>query len=260
MTDRDRFKACFSRLHASADTLTEVLNMHKQEKHFGKRLARRGAVAALAAVLALALGITALAFAGAFSVKLRQAGEGERFRLNFVEDQELYWKDAKLVFNFDGPETARKIRFRPGYLPAPATYSQTDSAGWYTRLTTENGGGQPCQIEVYYAPMFMDGGNLILLYDEPKEIAEETWGDYQVIKFASERQITRSDTQETRTFDGSYVLLCNQAEGYLIVVSGQSELAELERVARELEVETTEELIRAAGYQGENRFIDWGVG
>ena len=265
MTDRERFQNSFSKLHASADTVTEVLKMQADEKSVFHRIGRRSAVIALAAMLAVALGITALAASGVFSLNHRPAERGERFRLNFVEDQELYWDNAKLVFQLDGPETARIIRFKPGYLPAPATYTYPGNGddGWFTRLTTERADeniNQPCLIEVYYAPQYVNGGNLILLYDEPGEIAEETWGDYQVMKFETVRTIPGTDYRPERQLPGSYVLLYHQTEGHLIVISGQSPLSELERVARELQVESTEEVITAAEYRGENRFIDWGVG
>ena len=265
MTDREKFQKTFSHLHASDGIIQEVLDMKETEHNTtGRRAGRRTLVAVLAAVLALGLGVTVLAAAGVFSMKSRPAERNEQFRLNFVEDQELYWKDAKLVFNFDGPETANKIRFRPGYLPCPATVlSEDNSDGWFTRLTTEGGMegiSQPCLIEVYYAPQYIHGGNLILLYDEPGEMTEETWGGLQVTKFETTRTIPGTEYREEMVLPGSYVLLYHPEEGYLIVVSGQSDLPTLERVARELEIEPTGEVITSAGCEGENRFIDWGVG
>ena len=262
MTDRERFRHTFSHLHASADTVTEVLDMYNNAAKRARRFGRRAAVAVLAAVLAMALGITGLAAAGVFPLRHRTAAKDEQFHLDWVEGQDIYWKDAKLVFNFDGPDTARAIRFRPGYLPVQPVMPQADGEGWYTRLTTEmsmEGVSQPCQIEVYYAPKYVNGGNLILLYDEPGELVEETWGAYQTAKFETVRHVPDGNGG-TRDLNGAYVLLYHPGEGYLVAVSGQSELSVLERVARELEVEPTEEVISAADYEGYNTFIDWGVG
>lgn len=58
MTDREKMRAAFAPLHASPDTLTEVMKMTEQKK---KNILRRGVTLALAAVLVLALGSFAYA-------------------------------------------------------------------------------------------------------------------------------------------------------------------------------------------------------
>ena len=255
--DEERYRELFSQLHSSVRE--EEIMMKVKEKTTGKP---KLAAIVLAAAMVLALSVTALAAAGVFSLGHREAERGERFRLNFITDAELYWTDAKQVFTFEGPAEAHTVRFKPGWLPAaqPARLSTVDADGWYTRLTCESSGGQPCQIETYYAPQFVNDGHLILLYDAPEEILEETWDGLQVIKFEAARRIPATEYRAEQRFDGAYVMLFQPEEGYLIVVSGQSPLAELERVARELTVETTDETLNAADFQGENRFIDWGVG
>ena len=59
MTEKERFQRAFAPLHASPDTLTEVMKMTEQ-KH-GKRALRRAATLGLAAALVLALGSVAYA-------------------------------------------------------------------------------------------------------------------------------------------------------------------------------------------------------
>lgn len=59
MTEKERFQRAFAPLHASPDTLTEVMKMTEQ-KH-GKRALRRAATIGLAASLVLALGSVAYA-------------------------------------------------------------------------------------------------------------------------------------------------------------------------------------------------------
>ena len=63
MTDREKIIRTFSHLHASEETLTEVLRMTEQEKRKKRTLGttRRGLILALAAALLLALGVTAYA-------------------------------------------------------------------------------------------------------------------------------------------------------------------------------------------------------
>ena len=59
MTEKEQFQRAFAPLHASPDTLTEVMKMTEQ-KH-GKRALRRAATLGLAAALVLALGSVAYA-------------------------------------------------------------------------------------------------------------------------------------------------------------------------------------------------------
>lgn len=59
MTEKERFQRAFAPLHASPDTMTEVMKMTEQ-KH-GKRALRRAATIGLAAALVLALGSVAYA-------------------------------------------------------------------------------------------------------------------------------------------------------------------------------------------------------
>ena len=59
MTEKERFQRAFAPLHASPDTLTEVMKMTEQ-KH-GKPALRRAATIGLAAALVLALGSVAYA-------------------------------------------------------------------------------------------------------------------------------------------------------------------------------------------------------
>lgn len=58
MTNREKMRAAFAPLHASPDTLTEVMKMTESKK---KNTLRRGMTLALAAVLVLALGSVAYA-------------------------------------------------------------------------------------------------------------------------------------------------------------------------------------------------------
>ena len=60
MTDRELYRETFSHLHASGDTVTEVLNMANNNKTH-TRPARRAVIALIAAALAVALSITAYA-------------------------------------------------------------------------------------------------------------------------------------------------------------------------------------------------------
>ena len=77
MTDQEKFQAVFGRLHASADTMTEVKKaMNPETNRKPRRLTKKAVTLALAAVLLLALGVTAYA-AGLFQMHVEPASEEE---------------------------------------------------------------------------------------------------------------------------------------------------------------------------------------
>ena len=262
------FKELYDALHVSAQTRQEVLNMNQtnDSKHFaGKRVL----VAALAVVLALALAVGAMAAAGVFKMQIREADPAERFAGPTMETrggelQTYYWENAKLVFSFDGPDMCNRIRFRPGYMPYTpnAYFSALNDDGSYSRLSCEgtSGGGrsnQPCLIEVRYAPMFTDGGSLLLLYaDDVSEIAEDEWNGCRVTKFRTHKVLSDSNI-----VDCSYIVMHQPEQGYIITVSSMEDnLDELEQIARGLEIEQTDETVSGADWHEHNEFLNCGVG
>ena len=58
MTDHEQIQAVFSHLHASPDTITEVLHMAENKKTY-PHFTKRAVTLALAACLVLAMAITA---------------------------------------------------------------------------------------------------------------------------------------------------------------------------------------------------------
>lgn len=264
MKDEQMLREVYDSLHASAQTRQEVLNMNKtnENRHFaGKRVL----VAALAVVLALALAVGAMAASGVFRMNIREAEPGERFDGPISTDTGMpyYWDGAKLVFTFDGPVSCNRIRFKPSYLPytANSTFSFTDDGGWFSRISCEGRGSgasdQPCLIEVRYAPMFVDGGSLLLLYaDDVDAVAQATWNEYQITKFQSRKTLT-----DGHTVDCSYYLMYQPELGYLITLSSiEDNLDVLEQIAKGLEIEQTDEIVSAADYHEHNEFLDCGIG
>ena len=262
-------------LRASEETIMEVMDMANGQKT--KRfLGKRALIIAAAAVLALALAVAAYA-TGGFGLFYRAVAPGEKFRVTIAGTPEgVYWEDAKLVLEFDGPEESHKIRFKPGWLPSDYTeggWNLADDEGWLRRLDgadMENDADyQPYLIEVNYAAEFVNGGHLILWAMEPGEIAEETWGDYQIIKFDGISTIPALSytnakgelfEREEYTYERSYYLMYHQTEGYLLILSGESDIETLERIGKTLTVETTDEVISAADYTDLNVLMDGGKG
>ncbi len=270
-TREELLRETYDALHASAQTRQEVLHMNQtnDSKHFaGKRVL----VAALAVVLALALAVGAMAAAGVFSMRIREAQPEEVFAGPTGADIHgnpltYYWEGAKLVFNFDGPSECSRIRFKPAELPydANAAFSIKDADGWYKRLSCEGSGGgrsyQPCRIDVRYAPMFTDGGNLLLLYaDDVKDFAEEEWNGCRILKFRTEKE-NKNYAPGEYIIDCSYFILYQPEQGYIITVSSmENNLDELEQIAMGLEIEQTDETVSSADWHEHNEFLDCGVG
>lgn len=264
-------EAC-NALRASEETIREVMDM-ANEPNANRSFRKRALIIAAAAVLALALAVAAYA-TGGFGLFYRAAEPGERFQLSFGgAPAGLYWEDAKLVLEFDGPEESHKIRFKPGWLPVDYVerLNIADSEGFFRRLTGEGqeDGSQPYGIEVHYAAEFVNGGHLVLWTTEPGEIVEETWGDYQIIKFHGEQTIpalSYTDAKgnyferEEYAYERSYFLMYHQTEGYLLVLSGESDVETLDHIGKTLTVEATDEVISAADYADLNVLMDGGKG
>ena len=266
MNDRvQTLREAYGAHHASAQTRQEVLNMKETN---GKNFfaGRRVLVAALAVVLTLALAVGVMAAAGVFRMNVREAAPEEVFTGPLSESGEpYYWEGAKLVFSFDGPETCRKIRFRPAVMPYELNtyFSNALGDGWYDCISCEGMNDvavQPCRIDVRYAPMFLDGGSLLLLYaDDVSGVAEEEWNGYRVLSFRSHMEIGNS--AGSHAVDCSYVILYQPELGQIITVSSMADnLDTLAEIAKGLEIEQTDETVSAADWHEHNEFLDCGVG
>ena len=263
MFDETKLNEAYGALHASENTFAEVMNMTNQTPTQPKRhTVRRSMVIALAAMLVLSIAVSA-AYYG-FGLNRRAAEPGERFRIDWDEG-DLYWEDAKLVFEFSGEEECNAVHFKPGWLPREIEqpyFCLRDGDGWYTRLSGESAEtlDQPYLIETYYAPQFVDGGHMILLYYQPDEIIDETWGDYQIMKFTAHQTVPGTEYREEMVLEKSYYIMYQPQEGHIIVVSGSSDVETLEKIGQDLTIETTDEIVSAADYHEYNVFVDGGMG
>jgi len=270
--DETKLRDIYGSLHASDKARQEVFFMN-QVNEKPRRLGKRVATVALVAVLAVALAVGVMAVSGVFTMNIREAEPEERFAGpehvgQSGEKQAYYWEGAKLVFNFNGPTECSAIRFRPAYLPYNANqyFSFEDSEGWYTRISCEGSGSggrgyQPCLIEVRYAPKFIDGGNLLLLYaDDVSEIREETWNGYSIYQFISHRA-NGNFPDGSRDLDCSYYIMYQPELGHIITISSMEDnLSELEKIGQNLEIELTDGIIFSADWHEHNEFLDCGIG
>ena len=235
---------------------------------------------ALAAVLAMALGITA--YAAVFSMKHRVPEENETFRINWEENASGYteWTDAKLAVTF--PETAesKKIEFRPGWLPfempsrlaGSLPWDNLSDDTWFLRFSAEQlaaqfpdmTASQPLLIESYSMSMFNDGGALLLLYYTPEGIIEEHWDelDVDVMRFHCSEHldaVPKFNVPE-RTLEQDIILMSNADAGWVIRVCGEIGMDELIKVAKNLEIRETGETFTYDDFTDHYTFMDGGVG
>ena len=233
---------------------------------------------ALAAVLLLALGVTAYAAISAMSHRIPDPEE--TFRLSWDDNPSGYcdWTDAKLVVTF--PETAesKEIEFRPRWLPKEMSSLQTGD--WRSRLTAEklclNGGGgssavpaydnmvNPLLIDVYAMSQFNDGGAMLLLYYTPGEIIEEHWDELNVdvMRFHCTQHLDAVPEFNVpeRTLEQDIIILANNEDGWVIRLCGENGMDELLKVAQNLEIRETGKLLTAGDFENKYLFMDGGVG
>ena len=263
---------------ASVKEISEM-NVSKHLKTTAKNSSKRILTIALAACLVIALAITAYAV-GLFSLSHRDPEPGETYSLYWPDNPSgrLIWDKFNYVFEFDGPEECPEIRFKEGWLPFAPNEERnswsTDDEGWRTCLVSENApevdhtsyNFQPYRVDTYYASMFKNDGAMILMYQTPEEIINEQWGEHQVLKFKATMHFDAIDDDQLnvhrpeRTAEYYYVILFSPEDGYIIVVSGTSDMETIEHVARELQIKKTGKMLSAEDFEQNCAFIDVGQG
>lgn len=246
---------------------------NKKTKHFRTK---RIITFALAAALIIALGT--IAYAAVFSMARRVPDSSETFRIKWEGNPRGYldWSDAKLAVTF--PETAesREIEFRPGWLPDEMAALKSEAwSSWLTaeRLPFQSSPDyapayqnmiQPLLINTYYMSEFNDGGALLLLYHEPGEITEEHWDELgvDVMRFCGRQHfdaVPERDIPE-RTLEQNIILLSNPEAGWVLRVCGEISMDELIKIAKNIEVRETGNILTYDDFESHFAFMDGGVG
>ena len=233
---------------------------------------------ALAAVLLLALSVTAYAAISAMSHRVPDPEE--TFRITWEDDPSGYieWSDAKLVVTFPDTAESREVEFRTGWLPEEMASLQKDS--WRKRLTaeglTDNGGPRetaipaysgmvnPLLIDVYATSQFNEGGAMLLLYYTPEEIIEEHWDELNVdvIRFHSTQHFDAAPefNMPERTLQQDIILMENGEAGWIICIRGEIGMDQMIKVAKSLEVRETGKVLSYEDFDAHYLFMDGGVG
>lgn len=223
---------------------------------------------ALAAVLLLALGVTAFAVFSTYSTRVPEPEE--TFRIRWEENASGYidWSDAKLAVTFSETAESKEIEFRPGWLPEELASLKTDT--WIDRLTAEQfadkypdmTASQPLLIETYSMSMFNDGGALLLLYYTPEDIIEEHWdeNDVDVMRFHCTEILEANAYAPERKLEQDIILMSNSEEGWVVRLCGEIGMDELVRVAKNLEIRETGNVLTYDDFESHYTFMDGGVG
>ena len=272
---------------------TEETEMNLAQNTRKTGLRKTGRILLIAAVIACLLTATAFA-AGLFSVSTRVPDPEETFQIHWDNDDgrfSLEWSDAKLVLTFPDVAESREIEVRPGWLPfeLPTTlagshpWDNLTADTWFQRFASESlcfpdetgeipeqfqNIQQPILIELYSMAMFRDGGAMLLLYKTPGELTEEHWDDLDVdvLSFHGSQHFderTHDGTDEiipAYDIDYDYVLLSNAEAGWVIEVCGQLGMDTVRKVAENLEVRETGNILTADDFENRFVFIDGGVG
>lgn len=244
----------------------------KHTKKFSRTALIAAAIAALFAVTAYAIGY--------FTMSGREAYGDEKYYIKWDDSETgfLEWTDLTYILQFEGPEECMGAKFKEGWLPFAPNQERNawacDEDGWRTNLVSElapevdsmSDNYQPYRVELFYAPQFLNDGALVMMDQTPGEITEEQWGEDQVIKFTATKHqdAVNIDDKDVHIPEKDkyyyFVIRFNPDMGYIVVISGTSDMETIEHIARELQIKQTDEIIRSGDFVDNCTFIDVGQG
>ncbi len=244
----------------------------------------------IAAALVLLLSATAYA-AGIFTVSGRPVEPEESFPVSFdtVDGDKIEgaWPGT-YALEFDGPEESAAVRYRFGWLPEDYSmpdyvYSRPDEGNWikstgaeepplaaWSAHTEFSGPDRNHYFvtDMYYSAQFAPDGALILMSAEVQDVAEEQWDELEVRKIASASEflkLNEANGKPLRDRNGEFIvdkLPCNYLvvfhpeQGWIFCVRGTLTMEELEKIARNIEVEPTGETVHHEDFQNPFNFFD----
>ena len=232
--------------------MEEIVPMKKTRKVFQTLL--------IAAAIMALMGVTVFA-AGLFQVSSRAVEDGERFQVSF-----------KTPPAFDFKAVPGAVRYRFNSLPE-GVYIPAGADGWIERAdwkegeiatipwcehvecTVKKGGGGFFVSDMFYMPCYVNDGALILMNHTPDQMEEEDWNGRHVIKITSDHwkgiDGELHDLPET-----NYVLIIDTDQGWIFAIRGTASMDDLLYLAKNLEVEQTEEIVRKDQFEKPYDFFD----
>ena len=237
-------------------------NLGMQEKSRGTRKTAR--IVLLAAAAAALLGTAAFA-ASDFFMKQESAdgvvsGHWTEYAKDgsLLSDQELFFPEAGMVFTFTGPETAyNEPEVRVFWVPSEPNSGRTDEEGWTTYLADWGADATDENIPwIISVQSVKTDGSKYVLNGTPTVVKEEYWGELYVQEIHSDY----SDGKKVLYDEANYILLFDESRGYLVIISGTSDMETLEHIAQGLEIRESDSPKRENNLAADIGAIDVGRG
>lgn len=178
-----------------------------------------------------------------------------------------------LSFYFTGDIAPNRAEFNPGWLPTEPTYWWPEpNADPYTGLPEWNDNSEiwlnhlECdrqfETDFFPEPGIHDVGipylitieyaykdNYLVFNGECEIVKHEVWDEYEVYELSCQKEITLpsgvTDCKNVISPE-NYVLMFSLDRGHVINIGGKLDLETLERIGKELEIRTTDEIVEFA--------------
>ncbi len=213
----------------------------------------------IAAVLVMLLGTVAFAAADYYMnvdrPELDSAYVGRDLKVDqdgqVLTDIKKVFADAGLVLSFSGPEVADGTMMRPElrcfYLPSEPTIGTTDEEGWTSYLADEYGDDPNRDVIPYVisARCVEPGIQREVVSGDVTVLSNETMNGWQVLEIHSDYSAVHSPTYDSANF----IVMFDQTRGYLVTVCGTLDMAELEKIAKGMEIRASDEPYESFGFQ-----------
>jgi len=199
----------------------------------------------IAAVLVSLFTVTAYAL-GLFGLKWRTPAPEETIHGTWAEenadgekfDVGMHYPNAGLVISYNCESAPHKIRFKPHWVPAEIMVlepSTIDEEGWYRQCGHWDADDILYHIGIHYAAL----GYQLVVNGEVSVVKEEQWDDLTVKEF---NVLWDPAGRAGALANVNYVILFSEEHGYLLTISGTADFETLEHIAREIEIDVTDEL------------------
>lgn len=169
-----------------------------------------------------------------------------------LTDIKQVFSDAALVLSFTGPETPEEAQmwpeFRCFYLPSEPTIGTTDEEGWTGYLADEYADDPGNTDDIPYvisATCVEPGVDRLVVSGDVSVLMNETMNGWQVLELHSDYSAVHSPTYDSANF----IVMFDQSRGYRITVCGTLDMAELEKIAKGMEIRASDEPFESFGFQ-----------
>lgn len=225
-----------------ARVMAKIKAEPRQRRYTMRRVVR---TVLIAAVLVSLFTITAYAL-GVFGLKWRTPAPEETIRGTWADenadgekfDVGRYYPDAGMVISFNCESVPHKIRFKPHWVPAEIMVldpNTIDEEGWYRACGHWDADDILYNVGIRYAAP----GYQLVINGEVSVVKEEQWGNLIV----KELNVSWDPVGRAGALSNvNYVILFSEEYGYLLMISGTADFETLEHIAREIEIDVTDEL------------------